>query len=57
MLDKPFLSVAQTADVLGVSVRTVYRMISDGSLPVARARGRLIIPASALDALVGTAIR
>ncbi|OPY64126.1 MAG: Helix-turn-helix domain protein [Pelotomaculum sp. PtaU1.Bin065] len=49
-------SVEETAALLGVSTRTVYRMVENGSLPYKRldgsgnkGRGKIIIPASALN--------
>ncbi len=46
-----FLSVAETARALGLSEATVYRRVSDGSLPVLRlsAHGAIRIPVSVLD--------
>ena len=47
-----FLSVAETARTLGLSEATVYRRVSDGSLPVLRLseHGAIRIPASAITA-------
>ena len=48
---KPFLSVADTAELLGVHPRTVLRKIEAGILPAIRTgttRGKLRIPRQAL---------
>jgi hypothetical protein len=37
--------------MLGMSPMTVYRAISDGQFPAVRIRGRLIVPARALEAM------
>lgn len=47
-----FLSVPQVARLLGTSKMTIYRAIAAGEFPAVRIRGRLIIPARALDAMV-----
>lgn len=44
-----FYSVAQVARMLGMSQMTVYRAIADGQFPAVRIRGRLIVPAKAID--------
>lgn len=46
-----FYSVAQVARLLGMSPMTVYRAISEGQFPAVRIRGRLIVPARALEAM------
>jgi excisionase family DNA binding protein len=51
-----FYSVAQVAKMLGTSPMTLYRAIAEGEFPAVRIRGRLIIPAKALDALVEAAV-
>ncbi|OLT14898.1 hypothetical protein BJF78_17320 [Pseudonocardia sp. CNS-139] len=51
-----FYSVAQVAKILGTSQMTLYRAIAEGEFPAVRVRGRLIIPAKALDALVDAAV-
>jgi excisionase family DNA binding protein len=35
---RSFLSIRETADVLGVQYKTVYRLIRDGELPAAKIR-------------------
>lgn len=42
---------------LGVSPRTVRRMVADGRLPVVRVRRRRLVPAAAVAALVSSASR
>ena len=37
--ERPFLTTAEAAEVLGVSVSSVYRMINEGELPVVRLGG------------------
>jgi excisionase family DNA binding protein len=46
-----FYSVAQVAQMLGMSTMTVYRAIRDGEFPAVRVRGRLIVPAKAVEAM------
>lgn len=51
-----FYSVAQVAGMLGMSPMTVYRAIAAGEFPAVRIRGRLIVPARVLDAMVDAAV-
>lgn len=51
-----FYSVAQVARLLGMSPMTVYRAISAGEFPAVRIRGRLIVPAKAVEAMADEAI-
>lgn len=48
--------VAQVAAMLGMSPMTVYRAIADRHFPAVRIRGRLIVPAKAVDAMADVAI-
>lgn len=48
---RKFYSVAEVADMFGMSPMTVYRAISAGEFPAVRIRGRLIVPAQAIDAM------
>ncbi len=50
-IETAYLSVADAAQLLGLSEDTVYRRTKDGSLPVLRLseRGALRIPRSALE--------
>ncbi len=51
-----FYSVAEVAAMLGMSAMTVYRAINAGEFPAVRIRGRLIVPAKAVEAMVDAAI-
>jgi excisionase family DNA binding protein len=42
--------------MLGMSTMTVYRAIRDGEFPAVRVRGRLIVPAKAVEAMGDTAV-
>jgi excisionase family DNA binding protein len=48
---KPFLSIAETCTLLGISRRTVYRMMDRGELNTGKAGKRTIIQRSAIDKL------
>ncbi len=50
-----FYSVAQVAAMLGTSPVTLYRAIRAGQFPAIRIRGRLIIPAKAVEAMADAA--
>ncbi|SDT37613.1 helix-turn-helix domain-containing protein [Jiangella sp. DSM 45060] len=50
-----FYSVAEVARMLGMSTMTVYRAIADEEFPAIKIRGRLIVPAKALEAMVDAA--
>lgn len=51
-----FYSVAQVAQILGMSTVTLYRAIKAGEFPAVRIRGRLIVPAKAVEAMVDAAV-
>ena len=51
-----FYSIAATARMLGMSQMTLRRAIQDGQFPAVRIRGRVIIPAKAIDAMTDNAI-
>jgi excisionase family DNA binding protein len=51
-----FYSVSATARMLGTSEMTLYRAIQDGQFPAVRIRGRLIVPAKAIEALAALAV-
>ncbi|MEQ7007668.1 helix-turn-helix domain-containing protein [Actinopolymorpha sp. B17G11] len=51
-----FFSVAEVARMLGMSEMTLYRAIHAGEFPAIRIRGRLIVPAKALDEIVDQAL-
>lgn len=42
--------------MLGMSAMTLYRAINGGGFPAVRIRGRLIVPARAIDAIVEMAV-
>lgn len=46
------LSLEAAAEALGLSVRTVRRLVASGQLPASRVGRRVLIEASALDALL-----
>lgn len=50
-----FYSVAQVAHMFGMSPMTLYRAIAAGEFPAVRIRGRLIVPAKAIDAMAEVA--
>lgn len=50
-----FYSVAEVAAMFGLSPMTLYRAIADGGFPAVRIRGRVIVPARAIDAMVEAA--
>ena len=55
MVDRPTLSVAETAELLGISRWLVQQCVRDGSLPSVRVGRRILIPRARLDAwLSGT---
>lgn len=51
-----FYSVAEVARLLGMSAMTVYRAIAAGEFPAVKIRGRLIVPARALEEMVDAAV-
>jgi excisionase family DNA binding protein len=51
-----FYSVAQVAGLFGMSDMTVYRAIAAGEFPAVRIRGRLFVPAKAIDEMEQAAI-
>jgi excisionase family DNA binding protein len=48
--------VAEVARIFGMSRVTVYRAIADKEFPAVKIRGRLIIPAAAVDAMAEAAV-
>ncbi len=48
----PLLTIAQVAKILGVSERTVRRLIETGALPVVRIRGAVRIDPAALKKII-----
>ncbi|WP_326957549.1 excisionase family DNA-binding protein [Amycolatopsis sp. NBC_01286] len=51
-----FLTVDQAAKLLGVSAMTIYRAVDDDAFPAIRTRGRISIPAKAIDAMEEVAV-
>ena len=51
-----FYSVPEAAGMLGMAPVTVYRAIRAGEFPAVQVRGRLIIPAKAIDAMIEIAL-
>ena len=51
-----FLTVSQAASLLGVSAMTIYRAVDEGAFPAIRTRGRISIPAKAIDAMEEVAV-
>ncbi len=54
---RPYFSVAEVARLFGMSEMTVYRAIGAGEFPAIKIRGRLIVPARAIDAMTDAAVR
>ncbi len=51
-IERPTLSVAETADLLGISRWLVQQAVRDGSLPSVRVGRRILVPRVQLDALL-----
>ena len=51
-----FYDVQAVADMFGMSRMTVYRAITGGELAAVRIRGRWLIPAKVIEALVDSAV-
>jgi excisionase family DNA binding protein len=51
-----FCSVTEAAQIFGMNEMTLYRAIRDGQFPAVRIRGRLIIPAKAIDSIIDAAV-
>lgn len=47
-----FYTVKEVAEIVRVSVHTVYRAIEDGDLPALRFRGRVVVSAKAVQCLI-----
>ncbi|OXM43456.1 helix-turn-helix domain-containing protein [Amycolatopsis alba] len=55
--EKPrFFSVNEAARILRMSPMTLYRAINSGSFPAIRVRGRLTVPAGAIDKMEKAAL-
>lgn len=55
MTERITYSVAEAAEVLGISQWLAYRLIKSGELPVVRLGRRVVVPKVALDALCNKA--
>ena len=53
---RQFHSVTEVARIFGMSPMTVYRAIAAGEFPAVRVRGRLIVPARAIEEMVEAAL-
>lgn len=51
-----FYGVAEAARLFHLSAMTLYRAIDAGEFPAVRIRGRLIVPAKAIDEMVEAAM-
>lgn len=51
-----FYSVSEVAQMFGMSSMTVYRAIAAGEFPAVKIRGRLIVPARAVEAMAEAAV-
>ncbi len=51
-IERPTLSVAETADLLGISRWLVQQAVRDGSLPSVRVGRRILIPKVRLEAML-----
>ncbi|WP_445185139.1 helix-turn-helix domain-containing protein [Pseudonocardia sp. Cha107L01] len=51
-----FYSVSEAARMFGISPVTLYRAINAGEFPAVRIRGRLIVPAKAVEAMSDAAM-
>ena len=50
-----FYSVGEVAAILGLSPMTIYRAIADGEFPALKIRGRVIVPANAVEQMIEAA--
>ena len=51
-----FYSVTEAAGIIGLSSMSLYRAIREGGFPAVRIRGRLFVPAKAIEAMVDAAV-
>jgi excisionase family DNA binding protein len=51
-----FYSVTEAAGLIGLSSMSLYRAIRAGTFPAVRIRGRVFVPARALEAIVEAAV-
>lgn len=50
-----FYSVAEAAAMFGLSAMTLYRAIAAGEFPAVKIRGRVIVPAKAVESMIEAA--
>lgn len=53
---KRFFTVAEAAQLLGLSDSTLFRAIRAGEFPAIKVRGRYVVPAKAIDAMESSAV-
>jgi excisionase family DNA binding protein len=53
---KRFFTVAEVADLLGLSESTLFRAIRAGEFPAIKVRGRYVVPAKAIDEMESSAL-
>ena len=53
---RQFYTVAEAARLLRLSTMTLYRAIEAGQFPAIRIRTRIVVPARAIDEMVGQAL-
>jgi predicted DNA-binding transcriptional regulator AlpA len=51
-----FYSVPDAARLIGTAPVTLYRAIREGEFPAMRIRGRVVVPARAIEAMVDAAV-
>lgn len=51
-----FYSVTEAAGLIGLSSMSLYRAIREGTFPAVRIRGRVFVPAKAIEAMVDAAV-
>lgn len=52
-----FYSVTEAAAMFGLSPMTIYRAIAAGEFPAIKIRGRFIVPARAIEAMIDAAAK
>lgn len=50
--ERATLTVAETAELLGIALGTAYRGVRSGALPAVRVGGRYLVPREALSRLL-----
>lgn len=54
---KPFLSIAETCQLLGISRSSIYRMMESEKLAVGKIGGRVIIKRTDIDSLINSSYK